>query len=218
VAWVATVEDFVKLGGLPRSALRADALPIESVDPSNNRLELPGHFYTGGERVRLATINGSLPGGLSAAWQTVAPPEDPDFFSLVGVTLTDAGEGAISVIEDVTPGIVAILAAWTSFVVAKAKAYAGPWTTPPAWAPLTVCQLAAPDVASLLRLPPARYPIEQVAKAREAQWKFVTEELGKGEPMSDGVGPVDATRTADNAPALVELADLDTFSLCGGRA
>ncbi len=116
------------------------------------------------------------------------------------VTLTDAGTGIIQVLVDAGPMIDAIMAAETSFVVARAHAYKGPWEVPPGWAPMLVGDLGAYRVAKLLRVSSPQYSMEALAEFR-TQALTTLGYLAKGEPMSDGVGPIDASPNVAEAGA-----------------
>lgn len=205
MSWVATRQDLLTLGGLPADAYRRDALQITNVYQAQSTFELPGHGFQGGEPVRLTGRPGStLPTGIQPlTWYTATVTTDPDFFQLVGVTLTDSGSGTIYAIENVWPKIDARLAARTSWVVACAKAYRAPWTTPPGWAPQLVATLVAFDLALALRIPKARYDVDGVAKAYDEAQKFIATKLDEGAPYTDGVGPIDATPTSAEEAALI---------------
>lgn len=198
MTWTATRAD-LKAHGLDSSAWSPDARAVDAVHIAANSFELRSHGYSGGERVRHVVLpGGALPAGIVATmWRTVAATTDPDFYSLTGSALTTAGTGEILVMEDPYPKIDAILLARTSYVIASAIAYAGPWVTPPDWAPAIVAHLAAQDIVRVLRIPSARYPADDVRKAYEAAEKFC-EMLRGGAPMADGKGPVDATSTSDD--------------------
>jgi hypothetical protein len=194
--WIATRQDLIALGGLPASAYQPDEREVSAFWPSQNLIELRGHGLSGSSVRFTATPGATLPTALQVpppGWQVVVATTDPDFFSLVGVTLTDTGSGSIACLEDYWPKIDAKLLAWTSWLVAHAKAYAGPWTTPPDWAPGLVARLVAFDVATALRLPTARYPIDDVRKRAEADMEFCKTKLDEGAPYGDGKGPIDAS-------------------------
>lgn len=201
--WTATRQDLIKLGGLPADAYQPDAREVEAFRYAQNLIELRGHGLSGASVRFLAKGGATLPTALvlpPPGWVTVAATDDPDFFSITGVTLTDAGSGKVVVLEDFWPKIDAKLLRWTSWVVAHAKAYAGPWTTPPDWAPGVVAALVAFDAAMALRLPSARYPIDDLRKANDAAMAFCDGKLDEGVPYPDGKGPVDATPSvAENA-------------------
>ncbi len=208
MSWVATRQDLERY--FPASACVPDSRQIAGIYLSGSTFELVGHGFYGGEPVRLAArAGGTLPAAIDPlVWYTVAPAPSRDFFALVGVTLADIGAGIIFALEDFGPKIDRILLECTSYLVARAKAYAGPWTTPPDWAPRTVAHLAAPEVAAVLRLSPDRYDVEGV-KARAAIAEAFCQELNQGQPMGDGVGPVDAT------PAVAEMGPRLTASPLG---
>jgi hypothetical protein len=206
-AWVLTRDDLITYGGLPSSALVADAREIVTVYVAQSTFEIPGHGCSGAQ-VRLTARPGStLPTGINPlTWYTAATTTDPDFLSLVGVTLSDAGSGTLFLIEDVTPKIAKILGAVTSYLVASAKAYAGPWTAglEPQWAHRVGAHIAAPDVADLLRLPKARFDIDAARERAKAAETFVGL-LRKGEEMDDNPVQFDATPALSEAGAQVVL-------------
>ncbi len=216
MGWVATRQDLERY--FPASACVPDSRQLAGIYLSGSTFELVGHGFYGGEPVRLAArAGGTLPAAIDPlTWYTVAPTPSRDFFQLVGVTLADIGSGAIFALEDFGPKIDRILIEVTSYVVARAKAYRAPWTTPPDWAPRLVAHLAAPEVAAVLRLAADRYDVEGV-KARAVVAEAFCAELNQGMPMPDGVGPVDATPdVADNAAKLVTL-QRGAFDLCDSR-
>lgn len=202
MVWIPSAQEFATHCGLPAAALAPDAREIDRIHVAANLFELRSHGLSGAS-VRFSVRDGSrLAIGLSAtSWATVAETNDPDFFAVSGFTLSDEGRGSLWVVENVTPKIVAILRAWSSYVQARAIAYAPPWDVAPDWAPMIVSQLAAPVVASALRISTARYPVEEVRERAKVAQEFVDKELARGVPMRDGVGPIDATASIpDNAP------------------
>lgn len=207
MSWVATFSDF-KAFGLPAECWSPPSRQIQSVTVSGSLFELQSHGFSGGESVRIAArgTGSAVPTGLAASsFYTVAPPPNPDFFTLVAVSISDIGTGVLVALENMLPVLAQILAARTSFVIACAKAYAGPWTTPPAWTPQTVCELAALDFHAVLRTSSPLYDVDQVQKKFDAAMAFCLDVLNKGVPMPDGTGPIDATPTkADNGAALAK--------------
>jgi hypothetical protein len=200
MSWSLTLADFWA-HGLPPSACVPEARQAQSVDHASGLIELPQHGFAGGERIRLrpGSTTSAVPAGTSRlSYYTIATPSGPDFFSLVGVTMTDDGSGVITVVEDSTPWILQILASVSSYIVASHKATAGPWTTPPGWAPMIGGDLAAIRVASRLRVSSPHYKLDDLQKRAERAEAFLAK-LDHGEPYSDGVGPVDAT------PAVAEM-------------
>ena len=215
--WQATRLDLVTLGGLPASAYASDARQIANayVAPASV-FELPSNGFNAGAPIRFSVMPGSvLYAGIGPlAWYTTVATTDPDFFSIVDgngnpVALTDTGTGSIFCVENIWPKIDQRLAARTSWVIASATAYQGPWTTPPGWAPQLVAALVAADVAPWLRLP-ERYPLELLEKRYDEAQTFLATKLFGGAPYSDGVGPVDATPlVADNGAVAIELEGRD---------
>lgn len=208
MAWVLTRNDVATYGGLPASALVPDARQIGNIISST--VELCGHGFDPAPVRFSAGAGATLDTALDPlTWYTAVSDGDPDFFTLLDgstpVTLAGDSVGAIFVLEDVTPKIAAICSAVTSYLVAHAKAYSGPWTTPPGWAPRAGAHLAAPDIAAMLRISAARYDVEATMKRFEAA-EALCVRLNKGEPLSDGVGPVDADPLVANmAPRFVKL-------------
>ena len=209
MSWVATWSDLVTFGGLPASAYAPDARQIVNAYVATpGILELPSNGFNLGVPVRFSVMPGAtLYAGVNPlVWYTTAPTSDPDFFSLLDsngnpLALTDTGSGSIFCVENIQPKIAQNLVARTSWVVARAKAYAGPWSAPPGWAPKLVAQLVAYDLALSLRLP-ERFPLEALERQYNEAQTFIAENLdAAGAPYSDGTGPVDATAGApDNAP------------------
>ena len=208
MSWVATHQDLA-LSGLAPAACVPDARDVVAIDIATGTFEVDGHGFNGGEPVRFVAPPGNvLPTGLNPlAYYAVAPPPNPDFFQLNPLLLPgDAGSwspGVITlrIVENVYPKIDAIMAQWTSMLVASAKAYKGPWISPPPWAPLMVALLAAPTVASRFRVPESRYNVALV----ERQFAWAEErrkDLDSGQPWNDGVGPIDATSTPGNSDAM----------------
>jgi hypothetical protein len=219
VGWIATRQDLIARGGLPAAAYQPDSRLVDAFHFDTQLVELRGHGLSGASVRFTARAGATLPSGLpttSPGWIQVAQTTDPDFFSLVNVTLTDDGSGAIVVLEDFWPKIDAMLLDWTSYVVAHAKAYLGPWTTPPDWAPGLVARLVAHVAASALRLPEARYPIDDLRKAHEVALEFC-DVLNKGEPFPDGVGPIDTTPTIAEAGAVLVHLRRGDFDLRRGE-
>lgn len=212
--WVATHSDLFRY--FPSAACTPDAKPIEAVYVASSLFCSPGHGFDGGEPVRFAARPGlAIPSVLSSTvWYTVAPLrsfDEQDFFTVLDpatnlpIVLTDPGSGPFSVKENFLPKIDRIMAERTSYLEANAIAYRGPWVTPPGWAPMIVAQLAAPDVAQTLRIATARYDVAAInARALEAE-KFV-DMLRNGAPMTDGIGPIDATPLVADDAARMENA------------
>lgn len=196
--WVATHQDLM-LSGLSPSACRPDAQKINGVNLTTGTFQADGHGFNGGEPVRFTAGDPSplraLPSGLVAGvWYVVAPTTDPDFFQLSPlVRPTDAGQGpGFSVIENYLAKIDIIMARWTSVLLAKAVAYKPPWYVAPLWAPMMVAKLAAPTVASVLRVSSARYPVPEIATG----YLWAMEELKfleSGGLYNDGTGPIDSS-------------------------
>lgn len=201
-SWVATHVDLIRTGALPAKALVPDAAEIDSITVAGSIFELRGHGFGGGENVRFAPRGAAaLPTGIASpiTWYEVAPTSDNDFFTCQGLTIADSGTiplgSAIVVIENWTPKADNIMAAWTSYLVARAIAYQAPWMTPPAWGPTMVSFLAAPEVTNALRIPKARYETTDIHENRKIALDFIETTLAKGGVANDGTGPVDA-----NAP------------------
>ncbi len=198
MSWSATLEDLFTFG-LPGATAAPETRQILSVDAATDEFELPGHALFGGEGVRIRpATTGTLPTGLSSRTRyTVATPDDSDFFSLLlagsPVSLSDTGSGVLTLLVDITPKLTRIVQARSSYLVARAKAYAGPWDTPPGWAPQTAAILAAYDVAAVLRVSSPQYSLEDLRTRAEKVEAWIAGSLDKGVPMSDGVGPIDAT-------------------------
>jgi hypothetical protein len=196
MTWGLTLSDFFA-HGLPPAACVPESRTIQSIDFTSGLFELPQHGFFGGESVRLRAASSSsiLPTGSSRlVYYTVATPPGPDFFSLVGLTITDNGSGVVAVMENPNPWILAILGAVSSYIVASHKSTLGPWTTPPGWAPRIGGHLAAPDVAARLRVSsPKDDKYFELLRARADLAEAFLAKLDRGEPYSDGVGPVDAT-------------------------
>lgn len=196
--WVATHSD-LHLSGLTPSACRPDARPLGSVSTVTGVFQIDGHGFDGGERVRFSIGDPSplraLPAGLAiGTYYAVAPTNgDPDFFMLSPLLIpTNGGMGPVWVNENYIPKIDRHMAAWTSVLLAKAVAYKAPWFVAPTWAPMMVAKLAAPTVATVLRVPSARYPVTMV----EQGYQWAIEELKfleSGGIYNDGTGPIDAT-------------------------
>lgn len=209
MVWAATMQDFFA-HGLPPAACVPESRQIASIDFPSGLFELPQHGFFGGERVRLRAMStaSALPTGSSRlTYYTVATPPGPDFFSLVGLTMTDDGSGVLAAMEDPTPWILSILAAISSYIVASHKSTQGPWTTPPGWAARVAGHLAAPDVATRLR---ASSPKDDKylgwLRDRAAVAESFLAKLDRGEAYGDGVGPVDATPlVAEMGAVSVEL-------------
>lgn len=198
-SWVASYKDLIT-HGLPAAALVPDAREIGGVVGST--VEICGHGFDLTPVRFSARAGGTLDTALSPIiWYTAVSGGDPDFFSLLSgsapIALAGDGTGTIMVLEDVRPKLAAMLLARTSYVVAHAKAYAGPWTTPPDWAPMIVAQLTAYDVASQFRIAPSRYDVDLV-KTRYLAAEALCVRLDAGEPLGDGVGPVDADPAVAN--------------------
>jgi hypothetical protein len=194
MSWAPTHQDLFRFG-LPAAACVPDARALDSVQVAANLFECRGHGFGAGDSVRIVGRAGGTPPAAIAGpttWYQVATTTDNDFFALAGITLADAGTGALVVIEDFAPKIDDIMARRASWLVTWYKAGRGPWTTPPLWGPMIVAHLAAPDVATALRIPSARYDTAGVEKRYDDAKAFLAE-LNKGEPFSDGIGPVDAT-------------------------
>lgn len=191
-SWIATHADLM-LSGLSPAACVPDARETQGVDATTGIWELDGHGFAGGESVRFVALPGNvLPTGINRlTYYAVMPPPSPDFFTLSPPLIPgDAGTGTISLVENVYPKIDAIMAQWTSMLIASAKAYKPPWFIPPTWAAMMVAKLAAPTVASVLRVPTARYDVALVE--RGFMWAEARRErLENGEPMDDGAGPID---------------------------
>lgn len=207
MSWTLTLADFWA-HGLPPAACVPEARLVASVDVGTGLFELAQHGFFGGEIVRLrASGTGSaLPTGTSRlTYYTVETPPGPDFFALAGVTMTDAGAGVITVLENPLPWILAILAAVSSLIVASHTATLGPWAVPPGWAPMVGGQLAAYRVGKRLRTSSPLYKLDDLRKDAEAAQVFL-DKLTAGKPYNDGVGPVDATPlVAEEGPIAVEL-------------
>lgn len=215
--WVATHSD-LHLSGLTPSACRPDARALGSINLVTGLLQIDGHGFDGGEMVRFSVGDPSplrsLPSGIVAGtYYPVLPTNgNPDFFQVYTVpgtappsilVPTDAGQGAIYVDENYIPKIDRVMASWTSVLLAKAVAYKPPWYVPPTWAPMMVAKLAAPTVASVLRVSIARYPVPEVAAGYEWAQKELRF-LEAGGLYNDGTGPIDAssnTGTYDTARA-----------------
>jgi hypothetical protein len=206
VAWIATRQDLIALGGLPADAYQPDSRELDAVHDTANLFELRGHGLSGASVRFAARAGGTLAAPLDAlTWYPVAATTDPDFFALTGVTLTDAGTGTIVVLENFWPKIDVMLAARSGWLVGWHKATRGPWSTPPTWAPMIVAQLVAADAARALRLPASRYPVDQVFATADKVQPFL-DRIGRGEPFDDGVGPIDATPSvAEMGARLVTL-------------
>ncbi len=200
MSWVATRQDLARYG-LTGAACASETRQATVADIPTCTFALPGHFFSGGEQIEFSTAgSGSvLPAGLSAIASYLVTPLTPASMRLFRitdsngnpVTITDAGAGVLNVILDLGPTIDAIMAAESSFLIANAKAYAGPWSTPPGWAPMIVGDLAAARVAKLFRVASPQYSMDQLLEFRRQALVFCAV-LAKGEKMDDGVGPVDA--------------------------
>jgi len=198
VVWRATLADLFTFG-LPGATATPEPRSIASVDPSTGRFELPGHALFGGERARVrAEGDGAyVPTGIDPRrFYDVAEPDDADFFALTlngsPVSFSDCGAGVLVLLVDLRPKMLRVLAARTSYVVAHFKAYQGPWTTPPDWAPLVVAQLAAYDIAGTMRVSSPQYSLDQLEK-RAMKAEAFCARGDAGVPYEDGTGPVDAT-------------------------
>jgi hypothetical protein len=207
-SWPPTRQDLFRYG-LPSVACSPDARTLDSITVTGPVLETRGHGFAGGESVRFVAPPGStLPAGVNPApltWYVVQPTSDNDFFTVNGLSISDAGSGQIAVVEDYGPKLDDLMARRASWLVAWYKAGIGPWTVGPDWAPIIVAKLCALDVATTLRVASARYPIEDIRKSYDDAMKFLAE-LGKGEPFPDGVGPIDATPTiAESGAVHVQL-------------
>lgn len=212
INWVATHRDLYRYGGLPASAWDPDPRAVTRIYLPQNVIEMPGHGFVGGELVRFVAPEDSplraLPSGVSpTTWYTVANPttfDDPEFFSLLKpdgspLTFDDAGMGPIYMKENAVSRMDIEMAEGTSYVIANSKAYQGPWTTPPLWAPGLVARLRAPILCDIFRVSTDRYDVASVrARGIEAE-TFVNDHLREGEPMDDGSPAFDATSTPDNA-------------------
>jgi hypothetical protein len=207
VSWALTLSDFFT-HGLPPAACVPESRQAQSVDFTSGLFELPQHGFFGGERVRLRASGASaaLPTGANRlTYYTVDTPPGPDFFSLTGLTMTDNGTGVLTVLEDPTPWILAILASVSSYIVASHKATLGPWTVAPGWAPRVGGHLAAPDVGMRLRISSPQHPLDKLIARAGIADAFLAK-LDLGEPYSDGIGPVDATpKIAEMGSVLVKL-------------
>ncbi|HSM93376.1 MAG TPA: hypothetical protein VLT47_10870 [Anaeromyxobacteraceae bacterium] len=198
-SWVASRYDLTRFG-VTAAALVPEARTAQVVDVPSCTFALPGHGFGGGEQLELApAAGGVLPAGTSAIASYLTkllPSQSSRLFTITNldgspVTITDAGSGVLTVLVDMGPTVDAIMAAETSLVVARAKAYRGPWTTPPAWAPAMVADLAGPRIAKLLRVSSPQYSITDLMTFREQALRQL-DSMAKGEPMNDGVGPIDA--------------------------
>lgn len=192
MSWPPSIADLCVFG-LGSSSLAPESRQLNGANPSGSVLELRGHCFVGGESVRLVPSGtGSvLPSGSNYATRyTVNPPSDPDFFTLAGLTITDAGTGVITLLRDLTAPALAILLDRKNYVEAHFKAYNPPWTTPPGWAVGLVCRLAAYDFANTFRVTSPQFSKEDLAtRAAEAE-KFCARG-DKGEPYTDALGPVE---------------------------
>lgn len=203
--WRATHSD-LHLSGLTPSACRPDARALGGV--AAGIFQIDGHGFDGGEQVRFSIGDPSpqraLPTGITAGvWYTVAATNgDPDYFALSPLLVpTSSGLGVVWVNENHIPKIDAIMAQWTSILIARAKAYKAPWYTPPTWGPMMVAKLAAPTVASVLRVPEARYSVPMIREGfLWAEERCVW--LERGEPLDDGIGPIDASPTVADIGAV----------------
>jgi hypothetical protein len=203
-SWVPTHVDLFRY--FPASACVPDARQIAGYVGSPIAIDLPAHGFTSSSLVTFAARTGAaLDSMIDPLVTYTVVPVSARFFRLLGVTLAGDGVGLPFVFEDVIPKIDTIMAEVGSYIIANAKAYAAPWTTPPAWAPRLAAHLGAPDVADALRIAESRYPVERTIKRAEIAEKFV-EHLRAGEPMTDGVGPIDAT---DGYPDNAALAAQD---------
>lgn len=192
--WVATHVDLA-LSGLSPEACRPDVRHLDGVNTSTGVFEVDGHGFTGGEPIRFSAQAGNtIPTGLIAStfYIVAATNGNPDFFTLSPLLIpSDGGVGEVGVTENILPKIDAIMAEWTSVLISSAIAYPGPWTVAPGWAPMLAAKLAAPTVASRLRVPSAKYDITMVKEgfAWAEDWR---KRLRAGELFDDGVGPVAA--------------------------
>lgn len=200
MSWVAAHSD-LHLSGLTPAACRPGALALTSIDLAG-RFQLDGHGFDGGEFVRYTTGDPSPPRALPSSivmgrWYVVAPTNgDPDFYQHApSVPLSDAGRGPIYVVENYIPKIDRQMAAWTSVLISKAVAYKPPWITPPAWAPMMVAKLAAPSIATILRVSKDRYPVDDLAAGYEWAQKELRF-LEAGGIYNDGTGPIDSAAAA----------------------
>jgi hypothetical protein len=209
MVWAASRRSLTRLG-ISAAALVPESRQAKVVDVPTFTISLPGHWFEGGEQVELASAGAgsALPTGTSAilAYLTkLLPSNSSNLFTITNldgspVTIADAGVGVLTVLIDLGPTVDAILAAESSLVVARAKAHRGPWTSAPPWAEAMAVDLAGPRIAKLLRVASSTYKIEDLMTFR-SQALAQLEKMADGEPMDDGVGPVDATPTApDNAP------------------
>ena len=205
--WTATHQDLA-LSGLAPAACRPGAHAVDSINTTTGVFRVDGHGFNGGEPVRFA-IGGdyssqhALPTGISAdVWYIVAPTNgDPDYFMLTPPLVpSDVGAGSVYVAENYVAKIDQQMAAWTSVLLAKAVAYKPPWITPPAWAPMMVAKLAAPTVASVLRVPSDRYPVPDIAAGYEWAQKELAF-LASGGIYNDGTGPIDSSANSGTAAA-----------------
>lgn len=218
MAWPPSRDDLLALGGLPADAYTPDAREVEAVHVAEQLLELPGHGLSGA-RVRFTGGPGAVlaPPLSSLSWVNVAATDDPDFFALVGVTLTGAGSGKLYVREDFSPKLDRMRVHRASWIEARATAYGAPWVSAPEWACGACCVLVAFDAATALRLPSSRYPIDDVRKRHDEVQIFLRDELAKGVPMAVGARPVDATPSSPEVGArAVPLATAGDFDLPGG--
>jgi hypothetical protein len=214
MGWQATRWDLTRFG-IPAAALVPESRVATVVDVPSCTLSIPGHGFAGGEQLELvpAGLGSALPTGTSAIAAYLAkllPSQSSRLFTLTNldespVTITDAGAGVLTVLVDLGPTVDAIMAAETSFLIAHAKAYAGPWTTPPVWAPMIVADLAGPRIAKLLRVASPQYSLEDLMTFRK-QALDMCARLDTGEPYPDGTGPIDADPlVGEMSPARVKL-------------
>lgn len=199
--WAPTRRDFHTFG-LPAAACTPESRSLSSVDPDADVFELPGHGLTEEDLVRFVAIGAGaeLPAGLSPSQLYGVVPLGSDLFSValagVPVSLTSAGAGVVQVVQELGPAIDRILDARARYVDAHAKAYKVPFVEPaPAWAIQTACQLAALDVARVLRTSSPTFRLDDVAAAAAAAEAFCAR-LAEGEPMADN--------PADQSPGIAE--------------
>lgn len=198
--WQATHADLFRY--FPASACVPDARQIAGVLGSPFVFDLPSHGFSASSLVSFGARTGStLDSALSPTATYTVAPISGRFFGLVGVTLNGDGVGLPFVFEDVIAKIDGIMADVTSYIVANAKAYAGPWEAAnvPTWAPRLAAHLGAPDVADALRIAEDRYPVARTIKRAEIAEAFIVH-LRSGEPMTDNITKnFDATTEPDNA-------------------
>jgi hypothetical protein len=199
-----TIDEFYALGARAECFL-SRGRALEHVDAASGVLTLPRHGLAEDTPFRLRVVDeGVMPAPLVAGTLYYAKPvsgaEDQLRASATvggsAITITDAGEGRVELVEQLQAKIEAALDHWTGIVDEETRAHAGPWSTYPRKLKWIVCALAAYDllVTQGLVSPEFRESLDGWTQRWTRAWEMLRSPISstEGEDATPGVAEMGA--------------------------